>query len=167
MSGHLLQEQIALLYCDHHGWLNSWLRRRLGDVADAADLAQDTYLRLLNSGRLPPPDESRRHLVQIAKGLMIDLYRRRQVEAAYLESLADLPAASQPSEETRRLIIETLLELDALLQALAPKARAAFLLCRLEGLTYREIATRLEVSVSSVEKYIASALIACCRVMHD
>lgn len=149
------------LYAEHHGWLHGWLRKKLGNAGDAADLAHDTYLRILATGHLPAADDSRRHLTQIAKGLVIDLYRRRQIEAAYLDALARLPEAQAPSEELRALTLEALLEVDAILQGLAPKARAAFLLCRLDGLSYREIAAQLAVSVSSVEKYIAGALLAC------
>ena len=43
-SSHL---SVQRLYSDHHGWLKNWLRGRLGNAADAADLAQDTFLRLL------------------------------------------------------------------------------------------------------------------------
>lgn len=159
-----LHDQIALLYSDHHGWLRGWLRKKLGDAGDAADLAHDTYLRILSSGRIPQADDSRRHLTQVAKGLVIDLWRRREIEHAFADALACLPEASAPSEETRAIIIETLVEIDAVLQGLPPKARAALLMCRLEGLGYREIAARLQVSVSSVEKYIAAALVACCRI---
>uniref|UniRef100_UPI00227F394D sigma factor n=2 Tax=Pseudomonadota TaxID=1224 RepID=UPI00227F394D len=57
---------IGLLYSRHHGWLKGWLLGRLGNHGDAADLAQDTYLRLLHSGRLPARDEqSRAFLVQV------------------------------------------------------------------------------------------------------
>nr|BFE92477.1 hypothetical protein GCM10020185_30130 [Pseudomonas brassicacearum subsp. brassicacearum] len=38
---------VQALYSRHHGWLNTWLRTRLGNAADAADLAQDTFMRLL------------------------------------------------------------------------------------------------------------------------
>ncbi|MDO6386977.1 MULTISPECIES: sigma-70 family RNA polymerase sigma factor [unclassified Uliginosibacterium] len=158
--------QIEALYTEHHGWLRGWLRKKLGNAFDAADLAHDTYLRLLSSGHMPQQDESRRHLSQIANGLVIDLYRRRQIEAAYLEALALLPEQQAPSEEARALVIEALVEIDAILHGLAPKARMALLMCRLDGLSYREIAERLEVSVSSVEKYIATGLIACHRALH-
>ncbi|WP_313062038.1 sigma factor, partial [Pseudomonas rhodesiae] len=47
------QQQLHLLYRDHHGWLQGWLRKRLGDREHAADVAQDTFLRLLVSGRFP------------------------------------------------------------------------------------------------------------------
>lgn len=156
-----LQNQIAVLYAEHHGWLRGWLRKKLGDAGDAADLAHDTYLRILSTGRVPQADESRRHLTQVAKGLVIDLYRRREIEYSYLEAIARLPEGLAPSEEMRAIVIETLIEIDAILHRLAPKARAALLMCRLDGMSYREIASELQVSVSSVEKYIAAGLLAC------
>lgn len=159
-------QPVEVLYSDHHGWLRGWLRKRLGNAFDAADIAHDTYLRILSTGRVPQPEESRRHLTQIANGLVIDLYRRRQIEAAYLEAIACMPAALAPSEEERALAVEALVEVDTILHGLPAKARTALLLCRLEGLTYREIAQRLNVSVSSVEKYVAAGLQACYRVMH-
>lgn len=40
-------DSVQTLYSDHHGWLHAWLRSKLGNAADAADLAQDTFVRLL------------------------------------------------------------------------------------------------------------------------
>lgn len=159
-----LHQQIEVLYSNHHGWLQGWLRGKLGSAFDAADLAHDTYLRILARGRAPRPDQSRQHLAQIANGLMIDLFRRRHIEAAYMEALAHLPPAAMPTPETRALIIEALTEIDAILANLPARVREAFLLCKVEGLDYREIARRLGVSVSSVEKYMVRALLACCAV---
>lgn len=48
-----------------------WLRKRLGNAFDTADLAHDTYVRVLSSGQVPQPARSRRNLTQIAKGLAI------------------------------------------------------------------------------------------------
>ena len=161
-----LQQQVSSLYTDHHHWLRGLLRRKLGNAFDAADLAYDVYLHLMKTGRMPPAGESRRHLTQIANGMVIDLYRRRQIEAAYLEVLALVPEALAPSEEERALVIEALTEIDAVLHQLPAKARKALLLCKLDGLSYRNIATELQVSVSSVEKYIAAGLLACYQAMH-
>ena len=47
-------QRLHALYRDHHGWLYGWLRRRLGNAADAADLAQDAFLRLLIRPRPAP-----------------------------------------------------------------------------------------------------------------
>jgi len=161
-----LQAQIETMYADHHGWLRIWLRRRLGNAFDAADLAHDTYLRIMRSGRVPPPDESRRLLAHVANGLLIDLHRRRRIEAAYLEAVAQLPEPLAPSEEVRALAVEALVEIDAILNDLPARVRTALLLRKLDGLSYREIAERLRVSVSSVEKYIASGLQACYLAQH-
>jgi len=44
-------QQFHDLYRDHRGWLESWLRRRMGNGSDAADLSQDTFLRVLASSQ--------------------------------------------------------------------------------------------------------------------
>jgi RNA polymerase sigma-70 factor (ECF subfamily) len=160
------QRQVETLYVDHNSWLRTVLRRKLGNAFDAADLAHDVYLQLMRKGQLPPTGESRRHLTQIANGLVIDLYRRRQIETAYLQALTLLPEPCAADEETRALAIEALIEIDAALHNLPPKARQALLLCKLDGLSYREIAAELQVSVSSVEKYIAAGLLACYQTLH-
>jgi RNA polymerase sigma factor (sigma-70 family) len=154
-------ETLHLLYTNHHVWLQNWLRRKLGCAAEAADLAHDTYVRLMVSHRLPALDESRAYLMQIAKGLVIDLHRRRQLEAAFRESLLLMPEAHWPSAETRAIVLETLSEIDALLAALPAKVRETFLLSRFDGLTYTQIAERLDVSVASVRKYMLKAVHAC------
>ncbi|OVZ65321.1 RNA polymerase subunit sigma [Pigmentiphaga sp. NML080357] len=142
------------LYSDHHGWLQGWLRRRVGHAGDAADLAHDTFLRILLTGRTPEAEQSRAHLTQVAKGLVIDLHRRRLVEAAYLDALAHLPPAQAPSVEQRALIIEDLLLVDRVLGALPAKVRQAFLLSQLDGLTYSQIAETLGISFATVRKYM-------------
>ncbi|WP_347709769.1 sigma-70 family RNA polymerase sigma factor [Halomonas llamarensis] len=140
---------------------------KLGCSHTAADLAHDTYLRILARGTTPEPDQSRRFLTQIAKGLMVDHYRRRRIETTYLETLSHLPEPMAPSPEEQALTIEALVEIDALLHGLPDKPRRAFLMCRLDGLSYPEIANSLGVSVSSVEKYIAKALLVCHQAVHE
>lgn len=155
------------LYRDHHGWLQGWLRKRLGDRERAADIAQDTFLRLLVSGRLPSVDEGRSYLAQIARNLVIDQWRRQRIEQAYLDSIASLPEPQSPSLETRAIIIETLLQIDAMLDGMPAKVREAFLLSQFEGLTYEQIAERLQVSLSSVQKYMTRAIQACYQVLYS
>ena len=157
---------VARLYTDHNLWLQMWLRKRLGNTADAADIAHDTYVRIIEADIHPPLHESRRYLSRIAGGLAIDLVRRRQIEAAYLDALAARPVELQPSEEVRAIAVQALMEVDVILHKLTAKSRTALLMYRLEGMTYREIADKLQVSPSSVEKYIASAMVACLQAAH-
>ncbi len=159
--------QLHRLYRDHHGWLQGWLRQRLGDREQAADVAQDTFVRLLVSGRFPAHQESRSYLAQIARNLLIDQWRRLRIERAYRESIAHLPEPQTPSLEDRALILETLLQIDAMLDTMPGKVRQAFILSQFEGLTYAQIAVRLGVTVSSVQKYMIRAIQACYRVLYE
>lgn len=90
VSDATVSTDIQALYCNHHDWLQVWLRRRLSNAVDASDLAHDTFVRVLVSGRVPNAEQSRAFLTQIAKGLVVDLYRRRAIEEAYLTALAQL-----------------------------------------------------------------------------
>lgn len=151
-------------YSHHHGWLRAWLHRRLGCRDEAADLAQDTFLRvLLRPQALLGLREPRAYLTTIAKGLVADLWRRRALEQAYLDALALMPEPLAPSPEERALVLQALHEIDALLDGLAPKARHAFLLSQLEGLAYADIARELGVSERTVKRYMAQGF-ECCLV---
>ncbi|MFP4251388.1 MAG: sigma-70 family RNA polymerase sigma factor [Guyparkeria sp.] len=156
---------MSTLYRENQYWLRGWLYSRVGCSEVAADLVQDTFLRLLKTDNQPPADESRRYLTRVAKGLLIDHYRRQRVEEAYLETLSLMPQAHAPDPETRQTVIETLLEIDALLDGLPSKVRTALLLRQLEGLSYAAIAEELSVSISSVEKYVARGLATCCLAL--
>jgi RNA polymerase sigma-70 factor (ECF subfamily) len=155
------QQEVHALYSDHHGWLQGWLRGRLGNAFDAADIAQDVFMRVLV--RQPPLQlsEPRAWLSTIARGLLIDHWRRRELERAWLDTLAALPEAEAPSPESRLIFLETLIAIDRVLDALKPPVRRAFLWAQLEGLTCPQIAERLGVSLATAERYVAKALRQC------
>lgn len=152
---------VAVLYREHGGWLRSWLRRKLGCPESAADLAQDTFCRILRRPDLDTLREPRAFLSTVAHGLVVDHWRRLEIERAYGEALALQPEALAPSPEERALVLEALLEVEALLAALPEKVRRAFLLAQLDGLGYREIGERLGVSERMVKKYMARAMLHC------
>lgn len=156
-------QAIDQLYSHHHSWLQTWLRKRLGNAADAADLAQDTFVRLLSSAPAEPLNLTapRAYLATIANRLTINLYRRRSLEQAYLAALAEAPENLAPSLEHQALVLEALDEVDQVLALLPAKARQAFLMAQLEGYTQEEIASRLGLSVRSVQRYLARAFEEC------
>lgn len=167
-EGMVRQQMLHRLYVDHSGWLNGWLRRRLGCSQRAADLAQDTFVRVLTRDEdMAAIREPRAYLHTIAKGLLINHWRRRQIEQAYLDALALQPEPTAPSPESRLLIIEALLQIDAMLARLPTKVRSAFLMSQLQGMTYATIATELGVSERMVKKYMAQAMLHCLTLMAD
>lgn len=156
---------IEAVYSHHHGWLLSWLRRRLGDAGDAADLAHDTFLRILASSRYERlGDEPRALLTHVAKGLVVDLWRRRELERAYLDALAELPSAHVPCLETQMLVTEALVRIDDMLTSLPPRTREVFLLAQFHGHTLQQIAEQMSMPVITVRRHIHKALVACMSV---
>lgn len=153
---------VSALYLEHHPWLLGWLRRKLGCPHSAADLSHDTFVRVLGQPQaLAQVREPRAWLTTIARGLAVDQARHQALERAYLEALARLPESSYPSAEARAMLIDCLARIDAMLDGLHPKARTVLLLSRLDGLGYVEIARQLGVSLSTVEKHMATALRHC------
>jgi len=153
------------LYRDHRSWLEGWLRRRMSNGCDAADLSQDTFLRLFaSSQQIADLHEPRAYLVTVGKRLLTNFYKRRSLEQAYLNALASMPEDSVPSPEQRWLLLETLQALDELLDGLPAAVRRAFLWSQLEGLSYQQIAERLRVSERTIKRYMVQAYEHCLLV---
>ncbi|MEG1456516.1 MAG: sigma factor, partial [Comamonas sp.] len=81
------------LYAAHHSWLVARLRRKLGCAWDAADLAQSTFVRVLTAKGLALGEvlEPRAYLTTIAKNILTETWRRRDLERAWIDALAALP----------------------------------------------------------------------------
>lgn len=150
------------LYRSHHAWLLGWLQRRVQNRCDAADLSQDTFVRLLASPQPETPlREPRAYLATIARRLLANLYRRRSLEQAYLEALATLPEEEAPSAEHQAAILEALNAVERVLARLSTRARQAFLLSQIEGRTQEEIAALMAVNVRSVQRWLVQAYEEC------
>lgn len=165
MPSHPHTAAVQHLYEQHHHWLQGWLRGRLSSACDAADVAQDTFVRILGTRSAHQIREPRDYLATVARGLVIDRYRRRAIEMAYLESLAARPEQVAPSEEDKAIIIETLMAVDKALSNLSARAQRIFLLSQLDGLTYQQIARQLGVSLTTVKKHMVRAFTECTLIM--
>ncbi|RMQ50686.1 RNA polymerase sigma factor [Pseudomonas cichorii] len=161
------RQQMSELYSDHHLWLQNWLRKKIGCSQRAADLTQDAFVRILLLAEPLNFKEPRAFLATTATRLLIDGARRRKIERAYLDALAVYAdEASLPGPEAIHAALQTLERIAQLLDGLPARPRQAFLLYRLEGLTYCEIATQLGVSSSMVKKYMASVMVHCYKALH-
>ncbi|WP_407730269.1 sigma-70 family RNA polymerase sigma factor [Pseudomonas helleri] len=158
------QAAISNLYCEHHSWLFGWLRRKLGCAHNAADLAQDTFARILNAREsVASLREPRAFLSTTARRLIIDQVRRKHIENAYLQELA-LTAESLEGFQSPEHILSTLEALEHIafmLEGLQDNVRQAFVLYYLDGLTQSEIARQLGLSDRTVRKYLIQALLHC------
>lgn len=146
----------------HHHALVRFLRR-LGALEDTLDVAQETYIRMMKYEGSRAVSSPRSLLFRIAANLVADSGRAAQarrsrdhVELENAEAAIELPSAEREASARQELEI-----LAAAVAALPPRCREVFLLSRVDGLTYPEIAVRCGISVKMVEKHISRALEAC------
>lgn len=156
-----LQQEVHALYSNHHGWLYGWLRKKLGCSHRAADFAHDTFVRLLAREEPFVIQEPRAFLTTVAQRVLSNHWRREQIERAWLETLAQWPEALAPSPEERIILLETLVEIDRLLDGLPVPVKHAFLHAQLDGMSHAEIAAALGISITTVKRYLVRACTQC------
>jgi RNA polymerase sigma-70 factor (ECF subfamily) len=149
----------------YHDSLIHFLRQRLRVPDDALDVAQETYIRLLqyqDSTRVRSPSSM---LFRIAINVANDLGRaeksRHMAEQCPADEL-DL-ISDQPSAERELCAAQELAILREVIAGLPPKCREVFLLSRVRHMTYPQIARHCGISVKMVEKHISHALAICIR----
>ncbi|KZN13115.1 sigma-70 family RNA polymerase sigma factor [Marinomonas sp. TW1] len=155
------------LYMNHHNWLYTWIRRRLDNQFDAADLTQDTFLRIYAKQNADTINEPKAYLTTIAKGLVSHFYRRKSLEQTYLEYLAKQPESLAPSTESQFIILQTLEEIDSLLNTLPSHVKDVFLMSQLEGKKYQHIADEMTLSLATVKRYMKQAYVHCFTLMEN
>ena len=155
-------KDIKGLFLAHRRELQAYLTDKLRDPDIAADLTQETFLRYAEhrQGGGAAVIHDRSFLYRTARNLAIDHVRRlarQRTDATDNEDLARLPGDG-PSPESAADARRRLDRLRAAVEELPQRTRQVFVLARIEDLTHREIAGRLKISESSVQKHLAKAL---------
>jgi RNA polymerase sigma factor (sigma-70 family) len=157
------------LVTEHGPALERFLSRKLSNSADAAEVAQEAFLRVYRLKAPQDLDNARAFLFQVASNLAVDQLRRRSLHYRFLKSEESFSGDVEASESiagaaTPEQILnarEKLARIYTAIDELPAKCRHAFLLHRNSGMSYSDIARELDVSVSSIEKYILQALKHC------
>ena len=142
--------------------LVGFLSARLGNAQAAEDVVHDAYVRVLERSSDEPIAQPRAFLYRTALNLVIDGHRRSSLRQA--EPLEVLDSEERFYSPSPQLLMDHDQRLDMIQKALAelPAAcRECFLLRKIEGLSHPEIAERLGVSRSVVEKHIVNAMKQC------
>jgi RNA polymerase sigma factor (sigma-70 family) len=159
---------VERLFTEHGSSLQAFFYRRVRRHPDAAELAQEVYVRMLRVADMESVRNPEAYLYTVASNLAKEHSRHEQASSAALdvddpvvqELIAELPSvAGQLDTETR---VKRLREV---LPELPPKCQAAVILQYWHGLSYEEIALRLGVSTHMVKKYLSQALVHCRRRM--
>lgn len=150
----------------YHRELLNFLTRQVSDRDTAADLAQESYARVLTAQHAGQAVlDVRALLYRVARNLVIDQHRRAEVrshddldalpEGCHPSAPAHLqPEAALASQQVIRAYVSTI-------DSLPPRCREAFVLYVFDELGHAQIAQRMNISVSMVEKHVVRGMVAC------
>ncbi len=143
--------------------LKSFLTRRVGCPDAAADIVQDTYIRLAMRGERHQHTNPRALVFRVAANLATDHARheriREKFDAGSIDDIAVASSAPAPDAAIAARQEDVLLK--QAIAALPEKRRRVFLLRMSQELSYGQIAERLGISISAVEKHMSKAIIHC------
>ncbi|NMX60244.1 RNA polymerase sigma factor [Pseudomonas sp. WS 5111] len=153
-------EELEVAFRAHATELRSFLHRQLRNPETAADLTQETYLRLLRQPPRKPVLNLRGFIFKVARNLAIDHARSRQTRERLDEGTAYLYEVTGESPALFDVVVaqQELAAMAHALHRLPTQCQEIFTLCRLQNLPHKEVALQLQVSVSTVEKQLAIAL---------
>ncbi len=162
------QAFVEKLFARHRDALQAFFYRNIRTKPDAADLAQEVYLRMLRVPDMTTVRNPEAYLYAVAGNLAKEHAHRAPRDSRVLdiddplvqEQLADLPAFGGQLDREQRIK-----RLREVLRQLSPKCQAVVALQYWHGLSYEEIALRLGVSTNMVKKYLSQALTHCRRRM--
>ena len=140
--------------------LTRFLRRNWRNEAEISDLRQEVYARLYEAAQRERPALVKPFLFQVARNLIIDRLRRQSVVS--LESMADFEwlnvSDDEPSSEAYVAARQELRLLQAALDELPPRCRQVVLMRKVEGLSQKEVAKRMGITIDTVENQVAKGM---------
>jgi len=135
------------------------LMRRGRSEQDAADLVQEAWVRLACYQQAEVVERPEAFLMRAALNLSIDAHRAQVNHGEQVLHDDVVLVDTSPGADTVLLARERVARLGVCLGRLNPKTRAIFLAHRIDGMNYRQIAQQHGLSVSTVEKHVAKALL--------
>jgi len=156
------QDEITTLYQTYNETLVRYLTIRLRSEQDAIDVAQEAYIRLMKRENLIEIGCKQSFLFRTATNISIDLQRQRTRQAKNFANSKMLFAATDEITPERSFTArQSLAALQKTVEALPPKCRRAFILYKFKHMTIEEVAQKMDLSTSSIRKYVTQALALC------
>ena len=149
--------------------LRKFLRRGWRNEADIRDLCQDVYVAVYEAALKEIPVSARAFTFVVARNVLADRVRRAQIVP--IEAVADLEAlgvsVDEPGPERAAIARQDLRKLQAALERLPARWQEVVVMRKVEGLSRREIATRLGIAEPTVSQHLAAGMAALANLFHD
>jgi RNA polymerase sigma-70 factor (ECF subfamily) len=155
---------IRLRLADEAGPVRSWLtryfRRRVQNFAEIEDMVQDVFARMVARDSTEPVEHLGGYVLKTASSVLTDWIRRRSSHGANLHVAFEPELHGEDEVDPARILggKEDLQAATKVLLQLPERTRTVFILRRLEGQRFQDIATHLGISVSAVEKHMVRAI---------
>lgn len=154
---------VSAAYLENSGFLRKFLSRFLSDRHEVEDVAQEAFLRAFVAEQQKEIEQPKAFLFRIAKNVALTRLTKKSAQitdyieecsvSVVIESMAS-PDKEVEAEQKFGLYCEAV-------AGLSSKCREAFLLRKVHGLSHKEIAQRMSLTVSSVEKYLRQGTLEC------
>jgi len=141
-----------------HSGIFNFLSFKTNDRTAAEDLLQETFIKLWETRqRLDESQSVKSYLFTIANNLALNHIRHQKIVVSFMERASiDKVAAESPYEQLTHKELEECVQ--QAIETMSDKVRIVFLMCKVEGLSYKEIAERLHLSVATVESHMVKGL---------
>lgn len=151
------EKKFSKFFLDNSALLRNYMYYKCGDKEFANDIAQDAFLKFWDNCKKVIPGKAKSFLFTIANNLFLNEYAKSKVVLTF----KSIPQKKYTHETPEFLLEEKEFgeKLQKALSNLSEAQRTAFLMNRIDGKKYKEIAEILEISVKAVEKRIHNALI--------
>jgi RNA polymerase sigma-70 factor (ECF subfamily) len=154
-------EQIRALYEEHHRALIAFLHSRLSSRADAQEVAQEVYVRLLALEDLSHVDSPKAFLFRMAANMSLDQLRKRAVRAAAPIDPNDNDWHVTPLPEQHASAVQQWKVVQQALRELPAKTSKAFVMHVIEGRDFSVIAQAMKLSERMVRYHVGHAMAHC------
>ena len=148
--------QFKALFDQYYTPIKNFVYYKCGDIDVAEDITQDTFMKLWEKREEIKEETVKSYLYTIANNLFLNRVRHEKVKMNFVEKQTDQRNAESPEYTLEEKEFKE--ELEKTIADMPEKQRDVFLMNRIDELTYKEIAERLDLSVKAVEKRMHGAL---------
>jgi RNA polymerase sigma-70 factor (family 1) len=148
--------QFEQVFQEHYEPIRNYIYYKSGDINEAEDITQEAFLKIWEKRDTIISGSVKSLLYTISGNIFINRRQHRQVELRF--ALASKREETVASPEFDMEMNEFSEKLQNTLAELSEKNRTVFLMNRIDRITYRDIATALDISVKAVEKRMSNAL---------